>query len=236
MRASSVNSLQEPGACPDCGMPPDVPGYLRADVLPSHEDFGRLIPCPTCHARKTASRLVESSQLGGWLARASFGNYEVGEGNTDGYNAAWRFANKPVGWLTLWGSYGVGKTHLLASVANYLIERQIAVLYFTLPDLMDVLRRAIGDGDFDGTFYRAVNVPVLLVDEVDKINKTDWTVEKVYELVDARYRALDSKGTAFAMNVEPKVTGDAWDYLYSRMRDRRNEVVKVGGGDMRGVT
>jgi len=153
----------EPAACPTCGTPPGVPGYLKSDVPPGHEDFGKLTPCPTCHGSKLSSRLREISQLDGWLKQASFDSFKLCADNRAAFNAALAFAEQPTGWLTLWGTYGPGKTHLLASIANQLTEEGTGAIYYTLPDLMDALRSSYKD-DFSGTFHRVANVPVLLID------------------------------------------------------------------------
>lgn len=228
------NYFAEPAACPTCGTPPGVPGYLRADVSPSHQDFGKLMPCPTCHNAKLSNHLRAISQLDGWLEEATFDNFQLCDANRAAYDAALAFASEPTGWLTLWGSYGPGKTHLLAAVANELTRQGKGAIYYTLPDLMDALRDSYKD-DFTGTFHRVAGVPVLLIDEVDKINPTLWAMEKVYQLFDARYRGLRQFGTVFAMNTRPEIGDDDTDYLVSRMLDRRFAVVEVGGGDMRPV-
>lgn len=228
------NYFAEPAACPTCGAPPGIPGYLRADVPTGHEDFGKVLPCSTCHGSKLSSHLREISQLDGWLEQANFDNFKLCNANQGAYDAALKFAAQPVGWLTLWGTFGPGKTHLLASIANKLTAEGMTAIYYTLPDLMDALRNSYKD-DFSGTFHRVANVPVLLIDEVDKINPTLWAMEKAYQLFDARYRALSKFGTVFAMNTRPEIADDDTDYIFSRMLDRRFTVVEVGGGDMRPV-
>jgi len=221
------------GDCPTCGFPPDQPGFLRRDVPASHPQFGRPVPCPDCHDATLSQRLSKCSQLTGWLRQARFVNYNVLDGNRLGYQAAAAFANEPLRWLALWGPLGTGKTHLCAAIVNACVDNHKAAVYYTLPDLLNVLRGTFKDNSFSDTFTGLVKVPVLVIDEVDKVNWTQWADEAVYALVDARYRALNDVGTVFAMNVEPKGGGTGNDYLYSRMWDNRNVVVKVGGMDVR---
>ncbi len=223
------------GACPTCGFPPDEPGWLRSDFPPGHSKFGALIPCPDCHDANLSQRLAQASQLTGWLKRATLAGYRGNNGNTAALQAAVSFAQTPVGWLTLWGSYGPGKTHLLAAVVNHCAVNRVAACYYTLPDLLDKLREGYADDGFTGLYDRLVNVPVLAIDEVDKVRLTDWAIEKIYQLVDARYRDLDTRGTLYAMNVDPDPGDSEMGYLYSRMRDRRCRVVEVAGGDARRI-
>ena len=221
------------GACPTCGFPPDTPGALRLDVPVSDPRFGKPVPCPDCHDATLSQRLSRCSQLTGWLQQARMSGYRIHDANFLAHRAACYFANEPLRWLTLWGPFGTGKTHLCAAIVNASVERGKAAVYFTLPDLLNTLRGTFKDNAFSDTLQHLIRVPVLVIDEVDKVNWTSWADEAVYELVDARYRALNEVGTVFAMNVEPEGDGTGNDYLYSRMRDNRNMVVKVGGGDVR---
>jgi DNA replication protein DnaC len=164
----------------------------------------------------------------------TFDNYKVDDENRKAYQAALNFTNRKTGWLTLWGTYGPGKTHLLAAIANQLTKGGEGVIYYTLPDLLDKLRDSYKD-DFSGTFHQVANVPVLLADEVDKVNPTLWALEKAYQLFDARYRLQGQIGTVFAMNSRPEVSDTEMDYLFSRMLDSRFEVIEVAGGDVRPV-
>ena len=221
------------GDCPTCGFPLGSPGAVRLDVPVNDPRFGRPVPCPDCHDATVSQRLSKCSQLTGWLRQARLAGYRVHDANRLGYQEASTFVNEPLRWLTFWGPFGTGKTHLCAAIVNACVDKRKAAVYYTLPDLLNVLRGTFKDNAFSDTFGRLVGVPVLVIDEVDKVNWTTWADEAVYELVDARYRALNEKGTVFAMNVEPAVDGGGNDYVYSRMWDNRNVVVKIGGGDVR---
>lgn len=223
------------GACQTCGFPPDEPGYLRSDFPPGHPKFGSLVKCPDCHESTLCERLAKLSQLRGWLKTSTLQGYKSNNGNTDALRASVSFAKNPIGWLTLWGTYGPGKTHLLAGVVNHCTASRVAAVYYTLPDLLDKLRDSYGEDSFSTLFDQLVAVPVLALDEVDKARLTDWALEKVYQLVDARYRDLETKGSIFAMNLKPEPGDEAMGYLYSRMHDRRCQVIEVAGGDARPV-
>jgi DNA replication protein DnaC len=224
------------GICQSCGFPPGQRGYLRADVAVGHPDFGKLWPCPACNQQAAAQ--AQPNQLTGWLRQASFSNYGQGADNRAGLEAARGFAARPRHWLTLWGGYGRGKSHLLAAIANACRENGLAALYYTLPDWLDELRRGYEESRPSDLFELSKSVSVLLLDEVDKVYWTGWSLEKVYQLVDARYRLIGEKGTVFALNIDP--TGELKEddyqqihYLFSRMRDERSKIVKVDGPDAR---
>lgn len=171
-----------------------------------------------------------TTQLEGWLAAATFGNYGVTNENRDAYNAAVGFVDEPIGFLTLYGDFGPGKTHLLAAIVNALEGK---AKYFTFPDLISQYRAAVGLGEVE-TFYTRVScIPVLVVDEIDKASLKDWTREQTYRLFDNRYRKWESCGTVLAMNQNPNEMSEDLGYLFSRMKDSRFKCVRVGGGDNR---
>ena len=56
------------------------------------------------------------------------------------FNQAQTFARTLSGWLLLLGSYGLGKTHLAAAIANFAVSMGVPTLFLTVPDLLDWLR------------------------------------------------------------------------------------------------
>lgn len=224
-----------PGACPTCSFPPGAPGFVREDVPLGHPHFGKAIPCPTCHDAKRAEKLRQGSQLDGWLTSATFDGYWLSRDNREAFDAAREFAGRATGWLTLWGAYGPGKTHLLAAIVNDCTARGVAGAYFTLADLLDRLRDSYDEQGFSALFDRLAAAPVLALDEVDKVNPTGWAKEKIFQLAEARYRSIARRGTVFAMNLAPDPEHPTFGWLFSRMADWRGRVVQVGGGDVRGV-
>ena len=69
------------------------------------------------------------------------------------FNQAQLYARHLTGWLLLQGSYGCGKTHLAAAIANFAVSLGVPTLFITVPDLLDTLRFAYHDPDCD--FRRA---------------------------------------------------------------------------------
>jgi len=219
---------------------PDCPtcrgaGFLVADVDYKDPQFGKPIPCPTCHDGQLHKRLVEFSQLTGVLRDKRLETFETDEKNHQAFQQVVKYSQNPRGFLTLWGSYGVGKTHLLAGLVNACCENGIAAVYYTFPDLLQALRQTYEDDTFNSTFGRLCGVTVLALDEVDKIRHTEWALEQVYRLIDERYRNAHLRGTVFALNTYPKSDGDnSLGYLYSRMQ--AGLVIKVAGADYRTIS
>ena len=235
LSAAMVKTLAQPDACPTCGFPPGSPGFLRSEFPVGHPRFGALIPCPDCHDGNLAVRLTGASQLKGWLRDATLNTYRTNRHNRAAFDATKAFVERRAGWLTLWGGYGTGKTHLLAAAVNLSTNNRVAAVYYTLPDLLDAMRAAYQDDSFDNLFSRLVRLPILALDELDKVRLTDWAREKLYQLFDARYRDLERLGTICATNTKPDPADTDMGYLYSRMTDRRSTIVEIGGGDVRPV-
>ena len=141
------------------------------------------------------------------------------------------YVHTPRGFLTLWGGYGCGKTHLLASLVNECTRSAIGAVYYTLPDMLDVLRDAFAENAYDRRYARMLSVRVLVIDEVDKARLTDWAKEQLFRLVDERYRMRHQQGTVFAMNVPPDARDEQLGYLYSRMHDGR--IIHMTADDIR---
>ena len=233
----TLKDLKLPGACPTCGAPPGEPGFLRYDAAVGQPHFGQVCPCPDCHGLRQSGP-AQPSPLAGRLAGAGFESYRATAGNRAALAAALDFARRPQGWLTLWGGYGLGKTHLLAAVVNHCLAAGQPAIYTTLPDLLDHLRGSYDSSDYSPLFQRLRASRVLAIDEVDKVYLTGWAREKVYQLADARYRQLNDTGTVFGLNIDPAAalaespTGPL-AYLFSRMLDEFSQVVHLAGADAR---
>lgn len=102
------------------------------------------------------------------------------------------WSENPEGWLHFLGPYGTGKTHLAAAIAYDLYERGHDVMFTTVPDLMDYLRRTFdprSDARFDKRFHEIVNVPFLVLDDLSFASATPWAKEKLFQIIDYRYRS-----------------------------------------------
>jgi len=106
--------------------------------------------------------------------------------------AATDFARKPHGWLVLTGSYGCGKTHLAAAIANALTDRGSPPLFIVVPDLLDHLRATFSpnsNASYDRRFEEIRTAPLLILDDLGTQSMTPWVREKLYQLFNYRYNA-----------------------------------------------
>ena len=185
---------------PDCPLCHGV-GYIRKDVPITDPDFGKIQIC-SCRLQdvKTAerSRLFRLSNLEPFKnmtfesfkpqGRVGLGEAQVASIKT-AYSQAVRFAQELNGWLLLLGTYGCGKTHLAAAIANYAVENGISTLFETVPDLLDWARFGYSNSDssFEARFDEIRNIKLLVLDDLGTENTTPWAREKLYQIINYRY-------------------------------------------------
>ena len=183
--------------CPVCG----GVGYYRHDVDVAHPDFGKLTVC-ACRqgdlSQHTHSRLFAMSNLDE-LSHLTFENFSpkghLGLGPIEAasleaaYDSAQHFAQTLDGWLVLQGTYGCGKTHLAAAIANFVVDLNIQTLFITVPDILDSLRFSYDDptSTFEQRFDEIRNVPLLILDDFGTQNATEWAQEKLFQIMNYRY-------------------------------------------------
>jgi DNA replication protein DnaC len=136
---------------------------------------------------------------------------------------AYHFANDPRGWLLLKGSYGTGKTHLAAAIANWRLEHAEPVMFIVVPDLLDHLRATYSptsDVTYDDYFDQVRTAPLLILDDLGSENQSAWAVEKLYQLFSHRH-ALQLP-TVITTNRDPET-------LEARIRSRMldHELVEI---------
>ena len=84
--------------------------------------------------------------------------------------------------LLLWGDTGTGKTHAALCIANALLQDCVSVLMVSVPE---VLRTQ----DIDWLYDRIQRVRLLILDDLGAERGTEYATERVYDVVDTRYRA-----------------------------------------------
>jgi len=132
---------------------------------------------------------------------------------------------RPAGLYTFWGDFGSGKTMALQIVVNELRElRMVEGYYAPFSVILDHLRGLWSNGQNSSSFWdRMLNIPVLALDEVTRFDNSKlWAQERLFNLIDTRYRKKATHLTLFATNENPTVgleTDDPVGYLFSRMRE-----------------
>ncbi len=108
------------------------------------------------------------------------------------FSTAQAFAEDPKGWLVFMGTYGCGKTHLAAAIANYRAGLGYPPLFIVVPDLLDHLRATFNPRSsvsYDHRFDDVRTSPLLILDDLGTQSMTPWVQEKLYQLFNYRYTA-----------------------------------------------
>lgn len=117
--------------------------------------------------------------------------------------AALIFIQHPHGFLSIHGNYGNGKTTTLMAIVNAVIETGTEARYLTAADLLAYMRATFNaetkETDYD-RLHSLAKVPVLCIDEMDKLRDTPYSREIQQELINLRYRDAGILGTVLAWN------------------------------------
>jgi DNA replication protein DnaC len=107
--------------------------------------------------------------------------------------------------------------------------------YVRMSEILNHLRATFHDSIQESESSRLSwwsSLPVLAIDEFDRVRSTDYGEERRFVLMDRRYeQAIRCEGvTLIASNSDPKRLPG---YLYDRVRDGRLSVIKIEGGSLR---
>jgi len=186
---------------PECELCRDS-GFICYDVHRDHPDFGKVFAC-SCRADELVAerraKLERVSNLGP-LTRLSFENLIADGRNPEtaehrhrfrmAVQEARDFAANPQGWLILVGPPGCGKTHLAAAIANSRIAEGESAFFVVVPDLLDHLRATYSPSSevsYDELFENVRTASLLVLDDLGTQSSTPWAMEKLYQLLNARY-------------------------------------------------
>jgi DNA replication protein DnaC len=91
-------------------------------------------------------------------------------------------------WLT--GDVGTGKTTLAMLISKAALQAGRSVAIYSLPRLLNLIRETIDstEGKLD-FFDRLAAVDLLHIDDLGAEHQTDWVLEQLYSIVNARYEA-----------------------------------------------
>ena len=124
----------------------------------------------------------------------TFESFKVLKGTEDAYNAFKTLAEdegaKPL--LLCYGGVGNGKTHLCEALVMALNDRRITCRYYTVSELMSVLKQRMNDNQLPGSddiVELWSKAPAMIMDDLGLEYGTPWEESKLELIFDKRYRA-----------------------------------------------
>jgi DNA replication protein DnaC len=143
--------------------------------------------------------------------------------------------------LTLAGPVGTGKSHLAVAAGRAVVGRGMQVLYRSEGDLIDEMRKGIGNKTLDDLIETLRTVPYLIWDDLgaSPVTESGWGDGKMDQIFDARWvgAEMGTLRTLVTTNLVTKQFHDrGLDRLASRLTDRTvgRSVNLQGAPDMRG--
>lgn len=128
--------------------------------------------------------------------------------------------------LLFWGPVGTGKSYAAAVIANELLQRKVSVV---MTSFVKLLKGALDEKEAMKA-DRLNDAKLLIVDDLGAERGTDFALEKVYDIVDSRYRS--DKPMILTTNLTMDQMKHCDDIRYARIYDRIFEMcypVKVDG-------
>lgn len=124
--------------------------------------------------------------------------------------------------LLFWGGVGTGKTYMAACISNYLMDRMVPVVMTSFVKILQNVQTFHDEKD-EEAYIRSLNrAKLLVIDDLGAERSTDYALEKVYNIIDSRYRAR--KPMILTTNLTLTQMQSASDIRYARIYDRVFEV------------
>lgn len=102
----------------------------------------------------------------------------------------------------LHGSYGTGKTYLIAALFNELAKKNIKSAIIYVPEFLRVLKSSFGT-DFEEKYDYIKRVPLLLLDDIGAEYLTPWARDEILGTI-LQYRMDEDLPTFFTSNLNLK--------------------------------
>lgn len=101
--------------------------------------------------------------------------------------------------LYLHGSFGSGKTFIIAALLNELAKKRVKTMIIYYPEMLRVLKESFSD-DFDSKMHAIKHSEVLLIDDIGAESVTSWSRDEILGTI-LQYRMDAELPTFFTSNL-----------------------------------
>jgi primosomal protein DnaI len=187
-------------------------GFLPELVIRSNSIDIQYARCPRQvmdDEKRKNEKLIKSMHFSKDLLHVSFedidfssdtpGRYEALDKATS-FLANYQMGVKQKG-LYLYGQFGVGKSFLLAAIANELAEKKVSSMIVFVPELLRELKNSIADSTLNEKIEMIKRQPVLMLDDIGAETLSSWTRDEVLGPI-LQHRMQENLPTFFTSNFD----------------------------------
>lgn len=224
--------------CPECGQKK----YMELELLGQKRIVRKQCKCEQEEYERAKQedenkqrqyrldRLKQYSMMDSHFEQCTFENFKVDKHNEKLYRLAlnycerWTEMKKQNMGFLFYGAPGTGKTYLAFCIANYLLGKLVPVIAISSIGILNKIKQTYNSYGKEGeseVILSLKNASLLVIDDLGAENDTAWTKEKLYEIIDSRYR--DGKPMICTTNLtreqlRDKLTGeDGVSRTYDRL-------------------
>ncbi len=122
----------------------------------------------------------------------TFDSFVIGDSNRFSARNAIMVAEQPgiyANPLYIFGGVGLGKTHLMQAIGNYILDKDInkKILYIKSQNFMDEYTKAIRNKNMEQFEKKYENLDVLLIDDIQMLSQGNKTQEQFFNLFNNMY-------------------------------------------------
>jgi chromosomal replication initiator protein len=166
------------------GIPAEEPAVLELDAEPES------VPVAIARSQPQQNR----PESGGFNTKYTFDSFVIGSSNRFAHAAALAVAEAPAqayNPLFIYGGTGLGKTHLLQAVAQYVSEHssELSVRYVTSETFMNDFINSLRDKRIEGFKQRYRAYDVLMIDDVQFFEHKERIQEEFFHTFNSLYEA-----------------------------------------------
>lgn len=187
-----------------------APGYLPTLVISNHRIEVVYVPTAELKAKREQKALearVKTINLPRSVRRAQLKDYDRSDERMEAFKVALDFVNSysktPKEFhkgLYLEGSFGVGKTFLLAAIANDLAKRGYQTTLVHFPSFAVEIKSSIGKNQTNEYIDSLKKAPVLMIDDIGADSLSSWLRDDVLGVI-LQYRMQEELPTFFSSNL-----------------------------------